>query len=101
MPKSKPSYIYSAWALEDIWSYTSQKWTIKQADDYYRLIIREVEDLAKFPLKGKDAGYIRKNYRLRVIKSHSIFYRIDSSKNIEILRILHQNMLTEKHLLTD
>jgi toxin ParE1/3/4 len=60
--------------IEDIWFYTMKTWSVQQADRYYNLIFDEIEYIAKYPLLGKDYGFVRKNYRCAVVKSHLIFY---------------------------
>jgi len=77
--------------LEGIWLYTFQNWSLEQADRYHNLIYKEIEFLAIKPGSGKDCNHIRKGYRSSKIKSHFIFYKYSSSE-IEIIRILHENM---------
>jgi toxin ParE1/3/4 len=50
--------------LDDIWIYTLNKWSKKQADRYYDLIIEEIEFIADNFLTGKSAEQTRKNYRV-------------------------------------
>jgi toxin ParE1/3/4 len=38
--------------LEEIWSYTKQKWSLEQADRYYNLIIDEIEFISSNPPLG-------------------------------------------------
>ena len=40
--------------LEEIWLYTFQKWSKKQADTYFNLLITEIEYLANNFESGKD-----------------------------------------------
>ena len=85
--------------LEKIWLYTFENWSQEQADRYFQLIINEIEHVAKEPLSGKDYSEIRKGYFRSRVKSHFIFYRINTKKKaIEVIRILHQQMNTESHL---
>jgi toxin ParE1/3/4 len=79
--------------IENIWLYTIKKWSIEQADRYFNLIMDEIEYLAKYPKSGKDFSTVRKGYFRSQIKSHFIFYKINSkNEEIEIIRILHQRM---------
>ena len=78
--------------LNEIWVYTFQKWSKKQADRYYDLIIGEIEFIADNFMIGKSAEQTRKNYRYSKIKSHLIFYRKVENEIVEIVRILHQRM---------
>ncbi|MGB3342643.1 MAG: type II toxin-antitoxin system RelE/ParE family toxin [Aequorivita sp.] len=85
--------------LEEIWLYTSEYWSIDQADRYLNLLLDEIEYLYQNPRMGEDYNDIREGYfRLRV-KSHLIFYRINLRKKIiEIIRVLHQRMDIDNRL---
>ncbi len=79
--------------LEKIWLYTFEEWSIDQADYYFDLIMDEIEYISKNPKTGKDYNEIRKGYFRSRVKSHFIFYKINlKEENIEIIRILHQQM---------
>ena len=79
--------------LEKIWLYTCENWSQEQADRYFNLIIDEIENVSNDPSSGKDCSDIRKGYYRSRVKSHFIFYRINlKNKEIEIMRILHQQM---------
>ena len=77
--------------LEQIWIFTKQHWSERQADRYYKLIIDEIQYLCSNPNAGRSFEQIRNGYRASKVKSHLIFYRFDS-KSIEIIRILHERM---------
>lgn len=85
--------------LEKIWLHTFENWSAAQADRYFNLIMDQIECIAQNPESGKNCDNIREGYfRLRV-KSHFIFYRINSLKTeVEIIRILHEQMDFESHL---
>ncbi len=90
-----PSYRISRKAVEDlenIWTYTFQKWSTEQADRYYNLIIDEFEFIAKNFNVGKPMDNIQKGYRATIVKSHLIFYRKSWDNQVEIIRVLHQKM---------
>ncbi len=98
---SKTKYRISQQAITDlnnIWIYTLHKWSKKQADRYYDLIIGEIEFISENYLSGKSVEQTRKNYRVTKIKSHLIFYRKTDNKSIEVVRILHQRMDIKKRL---
>jgi len=79
--------------LEKIWLYTFETWSTEQADYYFDLIMNEIEYLSKNPKSGKDYSKIRKGYFRSRVKSHFIFYKINmNTEEIEIIRILHQQM---------
>ncbi|MFT3743390.1 MAG: type II toxin-antitoxin system RelE/ParE family toxin [Pyrinomonadaceae bacterium] len=85
--------------LKDIWSYTFENWSLQQADRYYNLIFDEIEYLTANPGAGKDYGHVRKGYFRSTVKSHFIFYRINSkTKILEVIRVLHQRMDIESRL---
>lgn len=84
--------------LEEIWLYTSKKWSLEQADRYYKLIIEEFDFLSKNPHTGKPADLIRKGYRSSVVKSHMVFYRQIEESQIEIVRVLRQNMDVDQRM---
>ena len=84
--------------LEEIWSYTYQKWSVEQADRYYNLIIDEIEFIALNPLTGRPVDYIKEEYRSSKIKSHLIFYRKQEDETILVVRILHQRMDSENRI---
>ena len=84
--------------LEEIWSYTYQKWSVDQADRYYNLIIDEIEFIASNPLTGKPVDYIKEGYRSSKIKSHLIFYRKQEDEKILVVRILHERIDIENRI---
>lgn len=95
------SYRISQKAIEDlesIWVYTFQNWSKEQADRYYKLIIQEIEHVAKDPFSGKSLKSLRKDYRVSKVKSHLILYRKKENEPVEIVRILHSAMDIKKHL---
>ena len=98
---SKINYRISEQAINDlnnIWTYTLNKWSKEQADRYYDLIIGEIDFISDNFLAGKSIGQTRKNYRVSKVKSHLIFYRKAENEIIEIVRILHQRMNIIKRL---
>lgn len=85
--------------LEKIWLYTFETWSSQQADRYFNLLIKEIEYIALNPHAGKDYSKIRKDYFRSRVKSHFLFYKINAEKEeVEIIRILHQQMDTDSHI---
>jgi toxin ParE1/3/4 len=84
--------------LEEIWSYTKQKWSFEQADRYYNLIIDEIEFISSNPLLGRSIDYIKTGYRSTKVKSHVVFYKQHENDTILIVRILHQSNDIEKRM---
>ncbi len=84
--------------LEEIWSYTKQKWSLEQADRYYNLIIDEIEFVSSNPLLGRSIDHVKEGFRSTKVKSHLVFYKQHNDDTILIVRILHQNMDCEKRM---
>lgn len=84
--------------LEEIWSYTKQKWSLEQADRYYNLVIDEIEFIASNPLLGRSIDYIKEGYRSTKVKSHIVFYKKQEDETILVVRILHQRMDSENRM---
>ena len=78
--------------LSDIWDYTLETWSERQADLYYEMLIGFCEDIAEHPEFGKHYDEITEElYGFRA-NSHIIFYRRVSQDEIEVIRILHGSM---------
>ncbi|QHI36671.1 Toxin ParE1 [Kordia antarctica] len=95
------NYRISKQAINDlnaIWMHTLHKWSKKQADRYYSLIIEEITFIADNFSIGKSATQTRKNYRVTKVKSHLIFYKKTDDDIVEIVRVLHQRMDIKKRL---
>jgi toxin ParE1/3/4 len=85
--------------LKEIWNYTTQNWSKQQADYYINLILDEIEHLAFAPYPGQDYSFLRIGYFRSKVKSHFIFYKINSDdESVEVIRILHQQMDIKSHL---
>lgn len=77
--------------LSNIWDYTFEAWSEKQADKYYKVLIETCDKIAQAPDIGKTYDAIGNGILGFRINRHIIFYRI-AAKQIIILRILHQQM---------
>jgi len=84
--------------LEHIWLYTLENWSIDQADRYLNLLIDEMEYLCLKPNSGFNFDHIRIGYWRTKVKSHFIFYRINQTNQLEIIRVLHERMDVENQL---
>lgn len=78
--------------LADLWDYTCDTWSEKQADKYYMLLLHSCQELAKLPSRGKKYDEIADDIKGYQSYQHLIFYRKLSAKEIEIVRILHGRM---------
>lgn len=78
--------------LSNIWRYTLEAWSEKQADLYYEMLAGFCQDIANNPKFGKSYDEISEGlYGFRANK-HIIFYQIISKNEIVIVRILHGSM---------
>jgi toxin ParE1/3/4 len=78
--------------LTHIWNYTTEKWSESQADKYYQILVDNFNEIAKNPNIGKTySGVIKDLLGLRTGR-HIIFYRKTENNEVEITRILHEQM---------
>lgn len=79
--------------LSDIWEYTVDTWSERQADDYYNMLIASFQKITENPqlfgLKYEEIAEGLHGYRAN---KHIIFYSILADEDILIIRILHQRM---------
>lgn len=78
--------------LSEIWLYTFDEWSERQADKYYELLISFCKKIAETPGIGKNYKEIDKNIFGYKAGQHIIFYRIMEIGKIEVIRILHVRM---------
>lgn len=78
--------------LADIWDYTFDRWSEKQADKYYETLIATCAEIAQNPDAGKKYDGIFSALLGQRINQHIIFYRQIDQDPIEIVRILHGKM---------
>ena len=86
--------------LTNIWNYTFEQWSEQQADKYYQILIENCEEIANNPGIGKNYDGIMASLLGFKVNKHIIFYRIVSSEQIEITRILHE-MIDLRNRITD
>ncbi|MDI1255433.1 MAG: type II toxin-antitoxin system RelE/ParE family toxin [Flavobacterium sp.] len=78
--------------LADIWNYTFDEWSENQAEKYYLLLLDSCQEIADNPKRGKKYEIGIKDVLGFKSNEHIIFYRIISSDEIEVARILHGRM---------
>ncbi len=85
--------------LNNIWNYTFEKWSEKQADKYYTILKMACNGIGENPEIGKKYNGIKDN--LLGFKSglHIIFYLQLSNDKVEIIRILHERMDLKNRIL--
>lgn len=82
-------------AVEDltkIWEYTFDKWSERQADKYYEMLLENCQYIGENPGLGKNYDGIRDDLYGLKANRHIIFYRKFSDRPVEITRILHERM---------
>ena len=77
--------------IDAIWDYTFETWGGDQADHYNRLIEEACLALCHGTQSGLSADHVLAGYRMLHVGSHTIYFR-QTEKEIEVIRILHQNM---------
>lgn len=90
-----PEFVLSNRAVNDlaeIWEYTFETWSEKQADRYYTEILHKCSTLSKDPEIGKEYLDIVEGLRGARIHKHIIFYLLLDDNEIRIERILHEQM---------
>ena len=84
--------------LTQIWNYTLMKWSEDQADRYYYMLIENCKEVARNPDLGKNYSGVKENLLGFKAGRHIIFYRWIEDDEIEITRILHEQMDIENRL---
>lgn len=84
--------------LDQIWDYTVKTWGADQAQNYIGIIRDVVNGLANGTKTSQTIDSIRPGYRKALAGSHLLFFKIDDAGTINIVRILHSRMDTERHL---
>jgi len=78
--------------LNGIWIYTLRSWSEVQAENYYNLLLEKCQLIADNPNLGKNYNSVMIGLRGLKAKKHILFYRVLNSDEIEIIRILHEQM---------
>ena len=83
--------------LENIWSYTYQRWGARQADKYIETLVRAFIKLAHSPDIAPACDHIRSGYRRYSIERHHLYFR-RTDYGVVIIRILHDRMDALRHI---
>ena len=100
MSDEPPEYRLSPKAqrdLEEIWLYTLTEWGIKQAHRYTDKLAVAFDALAAKPKIANRCDHIRIGYRRLKVERHIIYFRV-VDHGIVVTRILHERMLSARHL---
>ena len=87
--------------ITNIWNYTCDNWSENQADIYYQMLLENCKEVANSPETGKNYSGVAENLLGFKAGRHIIFYREINDNEVEITRILHEQMdlknrITEK-----
>ena len=86
---------YSKKAVDDlanIWDYTYDEWSERQADKYYMILIRACQEIALDSKKGKPYEEVAEGIRGFLIYRHIILFKRLTATDILVIRILHAQM---------
>jgi len=75
--------------LENIWNYTYDQWSEKQADKYYAELIEACEFIAENPKLAKKYEEVGEEIFGFLINTHLLFFQKINADEILIVRILH------------
>jgi toxin ParE1/3/4 len=78
--------------LTDIWNYTKDEWSEKQADKYYYYLLDSCQEVADNPKLAKQYEVVAQGLLGIRANRHIIFFRVLSKTEIEVIRILHGMM---------
>ena len=84
--------------LGTIWDYTVQRWGADQAERYIKDIQDAVLGLVDGTKPSQPIDDIRPGYRKSLIGAHLLLFRVEDTGTVNIVRILHSRMDTERHL---
>jgi len=86
--------------LSDLWDYTYSVWSVEQAEKYVRELWAAMQEQTLDLTKSVDIGDVRKGYKKVRSGSHAIFFKVTRDGVVEVVRILHQKMDFDRHLIT-
>ncbi|HEY9125235.1 MAG TPA: type II toxin-antitoxin system RelE/ParE family toxin [Bacteroidales bacterium] len=81
-------------AVEDtsIWDYSCNKWSERQTENYYQMLINSFNEIADRPEMGKSYTSIVDNLKGVKVGKHIVFFQHGKNHKIQIVRILHEQM---------
>ena len=78
--------------MKKIARFTQKRWGREQRNHYLKTLDDCFQQLSNNPNMGMDCGGIRPGYHKFPTGSHVVYYRSETNGQIEIVRILHENM---------
>ena len=82
--------------MEAIWLYSLVQWGLAQTQRYIDDLTGFFSFLTDNPKAGTTCEYIRAGYRKHPVLRHVVYYR-ETAYGIEIMRVLHNRMLSSRH----
>ena len=86
---------YSKRAVEDlanIWDYTYDEWSERQADKYYMILNQACQEIALDSKKGKPYEEVAEGIHGLLTYRHIILFKRLKAAEILVIRILHAQM---------
>lgn len=83
--------------IDEIWTYTAERWGEDQAESYLLGIRDACVELAAGKRTSRPVD-IRDGYRKAFVGSHVLYFRGRDSAGIVVVRILHKRMDAARHL---
>ena len=84
--------------IKDIGRYTQTTWGAPQRDIYLRAFTTVFEQMRDGTITGRARDEIRENLLCNPCNKHMVFFRRNSSGDVQILRVLHERMDFGRHL---
>lgn len=85
--------------LNEIWDFSEKRWNVDQAESYYRKLTEVFAGLDIGTLRGRPVAGQPSNVLRYSVESHTVFFRVGDSGDIEIIRVLHKRMDALRHQL--
>ena len=84
--------------LSNIWGYTYDNWSEEQADKYYTALTQSFTLIADNPSQcGKSYDEIRIGLRALHVLHHMVFFLVQASGKVLIVRVLYEQMDFTRH----
>ena len=81
--------------LLSIGRFTLKEWGVKQRNFYLKQLDTCFSQIAENPMLGITCDFIMAGYQKLPQGSHVIFYKVNSTGVVEIIRVLHKSMDAE------
>ena len=78
--------------LDNIWDFTYDEWSERQADKYYMILIQACQEIASDCKKGKTYEEVAEGIQCFLIYRHIILFNRLAAAEILVVRILHAQM---------